>query len=422
MPTVTDDLAYIAQPLRHLAVPLASLTLDPANARQHDEKNLAAIKGSLSRFGQRLPLVVQKQGMIVRAGNGRVVAARQLGWTHIAAVVVDESEVEATAFAIADNRTTDLSSFDDEALAKLLESLPEDAFAATGFSDTDLKDLLDKLAPVEVQEDEVPDPPEEAITQPGDLWVLGDHALLCGDCTDPAAVRRVLGGEQAAMCFTDPPWNVAIGLDSNPRHRQRRGLANDNLGEGFEPFLAAFIDALTPSLAGDLYCILGASEWPTLDRALRDRGFHWSATIIWSKDQFVLGRSKYHRRYEPIWYGWHEKANSSYRGGRDQDDVWPFDRPKRSEEHPTMKPVGLAAKAIGNSSMAGDIVFDGFAGAGSTLIACEQLKRRCRAIEIDPVFCDVIVRRWEGFTGQKAERHSAREKAPASAEALEAGS
>jgi DNA modification methylase len=163
--------------------------------------------------------------------------------------------------------------------------------------------------------------------------------------------------------------------------------------------------------------VLGASEWPTLERALRSCGFHWSATIVWVKDLFVLGRSKYHRRYEPIWYGWHGKGSSSYRGDRDQDDVWNFDRPKRSEEHPTMKPVGLAAKAIGNSSMAGQIVLDGFAGAGSTLIACEQLNRKARCIEIDPVFCDVIVRRWESFTGRKAERVPAREKAPATAEA-----
>jgi DNA modification methylase len=394
---------------------LEELHADPSNARSHDERNLNAIADSLKAFGQVEPLVVQKSSGKVIGGNGRLEVMRRQGQTECSIVEVDVSDTQAVALGIALNRTGELAGWNDETLAKLLESLPDDQFALTGFSDRDLKDLLDKLAPVEVQEDQVPDPPEEAVTQPGDLWLLGEHRLLCGDCTKPEDVRRVLNGEAAAMCFTDPPWNVAIGMDNNPRHKQRRGLANDRLTDGdFEAFLDAFILALLPMLAGDLYCILGANEWPNLDRALRARGFHWSATLIWSKDQFVLGRSKYHRRYEPIWYGWHEKATSSYRGGRDQDDVWPFDRPKRSEEHPTMKPVGLAAKAIGNSSLAGDIVFDGFAGAGSTLIACEQLKRRCRAIEIDPVFCDVIVTRWEMLTHRKAERHSASETAPAS--------
>src|SRR4051812_7753566 len=158
------NLDYIAQPLRALALPIASVQLDPANARTHDEKNLAAIKGSLARFGQRLPLVVQRQGMIVRAGNGRVLAAKELGWTHVACVVVDESEVEATAFAIADNRSAELAEWDDESLARLLQSLPDDAFAATGFDDGDLKDLLDRLAPDTGEQDEVPAPLAEAVS------------------------------------------------------------------------------------------------------------------------------------------------------------------------------------------------------------------------------------------------------------------
>jgi len=172
------SLDHIAEPLPRLAVPLDTLALDPANARTHDERNLAAITGSLSRFGQRLPIVVQKQGLIIRAGNGRVLAARELGWTHIAAVVVDESEVEATAFAIADNRSSELAAWDDEALAKLLQSLPSDLFGATGFDTDDLGELLDKLTPKVVSEDEPPDPPADPISRPGDLWLVGEHRLL----------------------------------------------------------------------------------------------------------------------------------------------------------------------------------------------------------------------------------------------------
>ena len=396
-------LDHIALPLRALALPIDTLILDPSNARTHDEKNLAAIKSSLSRFGQRLPLVVQKQGLIVRAGNGRVMAATELGWTHIACVVVDESEVEATAYAIADNRSGELAQWDDAALAKLLESLPEDAFAATGFDQDDLSDLLDSLAPVGVTEDDAPDPPEDPVTRPGDLWLLGEHRVLCADSTRPESVQRLFGTERTAMCFTDPPWNVAIGTDSNPRHRQRPGLRNDDLSpERFEAFLSGFIAALLPVLDGDLYCVLGASEWPTLDRCLREAGFHWSATVIWVKDAFVLGRSKYHRRYEPLWYGWREQGASSYCAGRDQDDVREIPRPRRSEEHPTMKPVALPARAIAHSSRRGQVVYDAFLGAGSSLLAAEQLERRCYGIELEPAFVDVCVMRWQDHTGQAA--------------------
>jgi DNA modification methylase len=161
-------------------------------------------------------------------------------------------------------------------------------------------------------------------------------------------------------------------------------------------------------VTGDVYCVLGASEWPTLDRALRGCGFHWSATVIWAKDQFVLGRSKFHRRYEPIWYGWHEGGKSSFQGRRDVDDVWEVPRPRRSEEHPTMKPVELIARALEYSSAAGEVVLDLFGGSGSTLIAAERLGRQAYLLEISPVYCDVIARRWSAFTGLAAARLDAR--------------
>jgi DNA modification methylase len=262
--------------------------------------------------------------------------------------------------------------------------------------------------------DDVPEAPTNPITRQGDLWLLGDHRLLCGDSTSAVDVQKLMAGETAKMMFTDPPWNVAIGLDSNPRHRQRKGLKNDTLSpEKFQQFLNDFIEAVESHVSGDVYCVLGASEWPTLDATLRSRGFHWSATIIWAKDIFVLGRSKYHRRYEPIWYGWREKGKSSFIGRRDVDDVWEIPRPKRSEEHPTMKPVQLPLRAIINSSVAGDIVVDPFGGSGSTLIACEQTQRRAHLMEIDPIYCSVIIRRWERFTGRKAERIDMTENTPA---------
>src|SRR5690349_13671478 len=181
----SPSLAHIAEPLRHLAVPIETLTLDPANARKHDQRNLDAIKGSLKRFGQRFPIVAQRQGLVVRAGNGRLMAAKLLGWTHIAALVVDESEVEAVAFAIADNRSSELAEWDDQALTKILESLPSDMLAVTGFNSDELNQLIEELNPPTVAEDEVPEPLPDPVSRTGDLWLLGEHRLLCGDSTKP---------------------------------------------------------------------------------------------------------------------------------------------------------------------------------------------------------------------------------------------
>jgi len=228
------------------------------------------------------------------------------------------------------------------------------------------------------------------------------HRLLCGDATKPEDVARVMDGERATMMVTDPPWNVAIGGDNNPRHRQREGLANDNLSaEDFQGFLDGFIAAVRPFIDGDVYCVLGASEWPRLDATLRSHGFHWSATIIWVKDIFVLGRSKYHRRYEPLWYGWHTEAKSSFTNRRDLDDVWEIARPKVSEEHPTMKPVELIARAIANSSRPEAVVIEPFSGSGTTIIAAEQLGRRCFAIELSPQYVQVALERWATLTGNQ---------------------
>jgi DNA modification methylase len=203
-----------------------------------------------------------------------------------------------------------------------------------------------------------------------------------------------MGGFRATMAFTDPPWNVAIGQDSNPRHRQRAGLQNDCLSpQDFQAFLSAFAAHLASYLAGDLYCVLGASEWPTLDLQLRNCGYHWSATIIWVKDTFVLGRSKYHRRYEPVWYGWHAKGKSSFAGARDVDDVWEIPRPRRSDEHPTMKPLELVARAVRNSCGEGGVVCDPFLGSGTTMAAAQALGRVCCGIEIEPKYVAVVLER-----------------------------
>ncbi len=433
MPTVTDaDLSHIAVPLRVLAVPIATLNLDPSNARKHDERNLAAIKGSLARFGQRLPLVVQKQGLIVRAGNGRLLAAKELGWTHVAAVVVDESEVEATAFAIADNRSSELGEWNDEALARLLQSLPEDIFEFTGFNEDDLGELLDKLAPEEVIEDEVPEPPEDPITRPGDLWILGEHRLLCGDSTEAAEVDQVMRGERAALIQTDPPF----GVDYVGKTADALVIQNDGEAGLAELLRGSLGQALRVSEPGAVWYVAAPAgpQFLTFATVLTELGV-WRQTLVWVKDSMVLGHSDYHYRHEALFYGWSPGSAHRQPPDRTRTSVLEFARPKASREHPTMKPVALWCELIGASTARGDLVYEPFAGSGTSLVACEQLGRRCCAIEIEPAYADVSVKRWQALSGEQAvldgdgrtfeevaaQRLPAREKAPESSGAGETG-
>lgn len=383
---------------------LTELKSAPYNPRQISEAALKGLRHSLKRYGLVQPIVWnQRTGNIV-GGHQRVLAMQQEGVSEANVVVIDIPEIEEKALNVTLNNKLIEGEFTaglGDILGEISQQLP-DAFEALK-----LDDLFKKMSGLfneagDVQEDTPPPPPDDPVTKPGDFYRLGAHRLLCGDSTNSLDVNRVLEGGSAAMVWTDPPWNVAIGQDSNPRHRQREGLRNDNLGTDFITFLHSWCAACLPQLEGDLYCVMGCGEWPAIDKALRDVGMHWSSSIVWVKDSFVLGRSQYHRRFEPIWYGWNKKNKSSYVGGRDQDDVWEFKRPKVSEEHPTMKPVGLVAKAVTNSSLPGDVVFDPFLGSGSTLMACEQTGRRCFGIEIEPRFCDVIIQRYMNATGKDA--------------------
>jgi ParB-like chromosome segregation protein Spo0J len=337
-------------------VPLALVDPWARNPRKIAPEARDALRASLARFGYVEPLVVNRRGdrYWIVGGHQRASLLRESGAERARCVVLDLPEAEAEALAVTLNNreaqgewTEDLGPLiadlvatlgPDVALALRLDQLRGEIAAADGLTDPDA----------------VPEPPAEPIAKPGDLWILGEHRVLCGDSTKAADVTRLMDSARAEMMFTDPPWNVAIGKDSNPKHCQREGLANDDMsGEDFSRFLDAFLQAARPYLDGDLYCVLGASEWPRLDQVLRAQAFHWSATIIWVKDLFVLGRSKYQRRYEPIWYGWHSDGKSTFCERRDLDDVWEVPRPKVSEDHPTMKPVELVARAITNSSHGG---------------------------------------------------------------------
>ena len=251
--------------------------------------------------------------------------------------------------------------------------------------------------------DEAPEPPADPISRPGDLWICGEHRVLCGDATVLADVEKVLDGELADMAFTDPPYNVNYANSAKDKLRgKNRPILNDALGEDFGALLYdACVNILTVT-KGAVYICMSSSELDTLQKAFREAGGKWSTFVIWAKNTFTLGRSDYQRQYEPILYGWKDGTDHYWCGARDQGDVWFFDKPHKNDLHPTMKPVALVERAIRNSSKSRDIVLDPFGGSGTTLIAAERAGRRARLIELDPKYVDVIVQRWQDQTGQAA--------------------
>jgi DNA modification methylase len=368
---------------------LDALTCDPANVRKHDQRNLDAIKGSLQRFGQQHPIIVDGDG-IIRAGNGRYMAMRALGWSECDIVRTALKGAEATAFAIADNRTAELASWDDEALAQQLAALQiedEELALATGYDEKEIAALA--LDSVEVQEDEIPEPPADPITKPGDLWLLGDHRLLCGDSTKADDVARLMDGEKASMVFTDPPY----GIDYSDVQGRFEKIAND----ATDPTnLVAHAIAMQPADAVYLCC-----NWRCLHamtEALKSSGLEPKATIVWDKGSRIQNLDRYGKRHEFIVY-------SGPYGGQAtlDDDVWAISRETRND-HPTAKPVKLCGRAIQHASDSLAIIYDPFLGSGTTLIAAEQLGRKCYGMEISPAYCDVIVKRWEALTGKQAQR------------------
>ena len=378
------------------------------NPRTHSDAQVDQIAASMVEFGWTNPVLVDEQGGVL-AGHGRLLAARKLGLAEVPVIRFEHlSEAQKRAYLIADNQLALQAGWSEELLAEELAWLRDQSFDLdlVGFDATELERLLaiaDGEAGSDEAEDEVPDPPEEPVSRPGDLWLLGNHRLLCGDATVLADVERVLDGQLADMTFCDPPYNVDYANSPKDKLRgKHRPILNDNLGGGFEGFLQ---DACTNILAvtkGAVYVCMRSSELHTLQRAFAAAGGKWSTFVIWAKHTFTLGRADYQRQYEPILYGWKESSDHYWCGARDQGDVWFFDKPVRNDLHPTMKPVALVERAIRNSSKSRDIVLDPFGGSGSTLIACEKAGRQARVVELDPKYVDTIILRWQGFSGGTA--------------------
>jgi len=377
---------------------IKDLTPDPENARQHDDKNLKAIQGSLKAFGQRKPIVITEAGVIV-AGNGTVEAAKRLGWTEIEAVRVpgDWTPEQTKAFALADNKTAELAKWDVKVLnAQLLEFVEaEFDIEALGF---ELPQVLEMQGS---EEGELPPAPVEAKTKLGDIWELGEHRLICGDGTSVDTYKNLLGEELVDMVWTDPPYGVSyVGGTDDHLTIENDDLKTDEL----ESFLRdAFTAIFSFTKPGACWYVAAPSgnNFQSFSIPLSELDV-WRHTLVWVKDSLVMGRADYHYRHESIFYGWTPGGAHQTPPDRKQDSVWEIARPKVNKEHPTMKPIELITRSVNNSSRMNDLVLDGFGGSGSTLIACEQTKRKARLVELDPKYCDVIVTRWENLTGLKA--------------------
>jgi DNA modification methylase len=356
-------------------------------------------------FGWTNPILIDENAGIL-AGHGRLLAAGKLGLAEVPVIRFEHlSDAQKRAYLIADNQLALQAGWSEELLAEELAWLRDERFDLdlVGFDASELERLL-ALAGGDSEsadaEDEVPEPPEDPVSKPGDLWILGHHRLLCGDATVLADVERVLDGQLADMTFCDPPYNVDYANSPKDKLRgKHRPIMNDDLGGGFEAFLYDACVNILSVTKGACYVCMSSSELDTLQRAFRAAGGKWSTFVIWAKNTFTLGRADYQRQYEPILYGWKEGSDHYWCGARDQGDVWFFDKPARNDLHPTMKPVALVERTIRNSSKSRDIVLDPFGGSGSTLIACEKARRQARLIELDAPYVDVIIRRWQEWTG-----------------------
>ena len=388
-------------------VPIESIRPYENNAKIHTPEQIEQIKNSILEFGNNDPIAIDASGVIIE-GHGRLMALKELGYTEVEVIRLGHlSEEQRKAYTLIHNKLTMNTGFDLDILAEELGAIENINMADFDF---DL-DILTDLILEDTEEDDfdpTPDEQAEPIAKLGDIWKLGNHRLMCGDSTDKKCVEKLMDGEQAEMAFTDPPWNVNYGAvkDGNAQGYKPRTILNDFMGtEDFKEFMnKAFACLNFAQKDGAMtYVVMSAQEWGNMMLTLAGNDYHWSSTIIWNKDSLVLSRKDYHTKYEPIWYGWKEGTRLCPLEDRKQSDVWDIPRPKKSEEHPTMKPVELVVRAIKNSSRPGNIVIDLFGGSGTTLIAAEQSGRKCRMMELDPKYCDVIIKRWETLTGKKAE-------------------
>jgi DNA modification methylase len=411
-------------------IPTSALKTNPSNPRQNDAA-VDAVARSIQAYGFNNPIICDAD-MNIAAGHTRLKAARKLGLTEVPVIRVPGLiGTKFTGYAIADNQTASIAEWDQELLAKIVAELNLDVdfdLSTLGFDDKELTRILDWGIDDDGddQADEVPPPPDQPITQLGDLWLLGDHRLLCGDCRDPVALDRLMDGQRAAIYITDPPYGVGYDGTSHPqnaRDKQSGRHAGDQNKdwsheywdhfsghEEFEKFLTdAFVNAkryLQNNAAWYTWHASATAE--SFRRAWESTGIRYHQTVVWIKPTFVLGFSLWNWRYEPCLVGWqegHKPLVITIEG--EYSNVWEVDWEGKARcvdsVHPTQKPVRLFELPLLKHTKRGDVCLESFSGSGSQIIAAEKLGRRCFAMELEPKFCDVAIERWERRTGQKAE-------------------
>jgi DNA modification methylase len=392
----------IQNDLLQLAHPITELTLLPGNPRRGD---IEAVKRSLEAFGQRKPIVVRRSDNVVIAGNHTMQAAQALGWSEIAVVWVDDDEVTSKAFALADNRTAELGDYDEDALADLINdvgSLNPGLLESSGWDDKAVQELLDRVEQVELPTD-VDEVPEDvpAVSKLGDVWLLGDHRVMCGDSTNRIDANILMLGKTADLLFTDPPYNANYKsrMDSK-RDNPLGGIKNDKLEIGeFELLINNSLSLAKDLLKfnGSAYCWIDWKQYGLVADVFKSI-FNVKSTIVWDKQHFGMG-SFYRTQYELLLFGTNGDEVGTWNSGHDERDVWSIPRESTAYVHPTQKPVALAIRALSNSSNRNDIVLDLFGGSGSTLIAAQETNRTAYLMELDPHYVDVICARFQKLTG-----------------------
>ena len=384
------------------------------NTRKHAPDDIDQIKASIEADGFNDPIGIWGEQNLIVEGHGRQIAALEMGLDKVPCIRLDHlTETQRRDYAIRHNRTAELSGWD---FAKLEEEIA--ALEIEGVDLSGLKFELDGLngggnTEFSIAEDEPPEPPETPIAKRGDIWQLGEHRLMCGDSTDAEAWARLMDGEKADMVFTDPPYGVAIG-DKNATLNsvQKAGRCCENIegdtmteAELYEMLKAAFIN-VRENCADDACYFVTSPQGGSMGlmmMMMKDAGLEVRHVLMWKKNSptFSLGRLDYDYQHEPIFYTW-TKNHHNYRNGEHRSTVWEYDKPRKCDLHPTMKPVALVANAIMDGTEEGMIVLDAFCGSGTTIIAAEQTNRKARCMELDPHYCDVIIQRWENLTGEKA--------------------
>lgn len=396
--------------------PLERLKPYDRNARTHSAEQVAQIAASIVEFGFTNPILVDSSDGII-AGHGRLSAAQELGLKTVPVVVLDHlSDRQRKAYILADNQLALNAGWDTDLLRSELQDLAEQDFdlSLIGFSDDELSDLLpdiEELPPEDADADAVPEPPADPVTKPGDVWLLGKHRVMCGDSTSIEAVELLMAGGKADLLLTDPPYNVAYeGKTAEALTIQNDSMSDDDFRQFLRDVYSTADSVMNP---GAVFYIWHADfEGYNFRGAAYDVGWQVRQCLIWNKNSLVLGRQDYHWKHEPCLYGWKEGAAHYWGSDRSQTTVLDFNRPSRNGEHPTMKPVELFQYQVENSSKRKGMVLDLFGGSGTTAIACEKTGRHARLMELDPRYCDVIVKRWQAFTGKTATLEATGEKFP----------